>query len=93
MKSPRVMLLVVTLVLAAACAAVAAAIWGVIIWQLGRPYQMPFLVSLRTAGATGVFTARYLLTAVLLFIVAWFPTRAWLARRRAAQEVPRDAAH
>jgi hypothetical protein len=85
MKSPRVFLLVIVLALAAACTAAAAVIWAVVIWQLGRPYHMPFLVSLRTAGATGVFTARFLLTAVFLFIVAWFPTRSWLARRRAPQ--------
>ncbi len=89
MKSPRLFLLVVTLALAAACTAAAALIWGVIIWQLGRPYSMPFLLSLRTAGATGVFTARFLLTAVLLFIVAWFPTRSWLARRRASGDAAR----
>jgi hypothetical protein len=88
MKSPRVFLLAVVLVLAAACVAVAAVIWGVIIWQLGRTYSMPLLVSLRTAGATHVFAARFLLTAVFLFIVAWFPTRAWLNRRRAPQDAP-----
>jgi hypothetical protein len=85
MKSPRIFLLVVVLALAAACTAAAAVIWAVIIWQLGRPYSMPFLVSLRTAGATHVFAARFLLTAVFLFIVAWCPTRSWVARRRAPQ--------
>ena len=89
MKSSRVFLLAVVLALAAACVAVAAVIWGVIIWQLGRPYRMPFLVSLRTAGSTHVFTARFLLTAVFLFIVAWFPARSWLARRRTPQDAVR----
>jgi hypothetical protein len=80
--------LYVTLATAAAAAAVAAAIWGLIIWRLGRPYGMPFLVSLRTARATGVFAARYLLTAVVIFIAAWFPIRAWLARRGGRRQRP-----
>ncbi len=91
MKSRRVLLLVVTLAVAAGAVAAAAVIWGLIIWQLGRPYDMPFLVSLRTAIATRVFTARFLLTAIVIFIVAWFPTRAWLNRRVAQRDAPPGA--
>jgi hypothetical protein len=81
MKKERVFILKVSVVLAVASLLIAAAVWGVIIWQLGRPYKMPFLTSLQTARATTVFTGRFLLTAVLVFIVAWFPVRSWLNRR------------
>ena len=81
MKKERLFILKVSVVLAVASLAVAAAVWAIIIWQLGRPYQMPFLTSLQTARATRVFSGRFLLTAVLIFIVAWFPVRAWLNRR------------
>jgi hypothetical protein len=86
MKKERVFILKVSVVLAVASLVISAAVWGVIIWQLGKPYQMPFLTSLQTARATGVFAGRYLLTAVLIFIVAWFPVRSWLIRRDAGPD-------
>jgi len=85
MNSQRKVLLMITLAVAAASAALAAVIWGVIIWRLGLPFNMPFMVSLQTARAARVFTARYLLSAVFIFIAAWIPTRYLVARRRARQ--------
>ena len=85
MNSQRKVLLMITLAVAAASAALAAVIWGVIIWRLGLAYNMPFRVSLQTARAARVFTARYLLSAVFIFIAAWIPTRHLVARRRARQ--------
>jgi hypothetical protein len=89
MKKESVFILKVSVVLAVASLIIAAAVWGVIIWQLGRPYQMPLLTSLQTARATRVFSGRFLLTAVLIFIVAWFPIRAWLNRRSPGKGGPR----
>jgi len=50
MKKERLFILKVSVVLAIASLAIAAAVWAIIIWQLGRPYQMPFLTSLQTAA-------------------------------------------
>jgi hypothetical protein len=83
MKPERVLIIKVTVGVAAVAFAISAAIWAVIIWQLGRPYDMPFFTSIETARATGVFTGRFLLTAVFFFIAGWIGMRAWFNRRGA----------
>ncbi len=81
MKRESVTLFVGALVTAGVSLLVAAAAWLVVAWQLGRPYDMPFLVSIETAWATRGFVARVLLTAALVFIILWFLVRLWLSRR------------
>ncbi|MCL5985591.1 MAG: hypothetical protein M1371_03395 [Actinobacteria bacterium] len=74
--------LLVLLIIAVIALAISAIIWGIIIWRLGVPFDMPFTLSVKTAIAAKVFTGRYLLTAVLIFVVLGLPTYYFLAKRR-----------
>ena len=71
----------IALVIAAVSLVLAGLGWIVRVWVMGRQYGMPITASIRTAFATHGFGARVLLTAVLVFIILWIATRAWLARR------------